>query len=282
MSILKKFGQLPLNIKLCLITVAVFLAVVIFCKWLMPYDPNATLLAKTNRPPVLFGGTWAHPLGTDQIGRDVLSRIIYGLRTSSIIALSGLFIGCAIGVGAGLISGYAGGPADKIISVFVDFQFAVPNTLVILIGIVLFGTDMIVMMLFIGLAKWESYARMTRSLVLSIKHNQYVEAAQASGATDLYIVFRHILPNMLPTILVMMTLFFPSILTMESSLSFLGIGIQPPAATLGRMVGDGRNYLFTSWWISITPAVVILFMSLMIQTLGDWLRSSLNLTDKEV
>lgn len=130
----------------------------------------------------------------------------------------------------------------------------------------------------IGFAKWESYARITCGLVLSLKQNQYIEAAQASGASGVYIVSRHIFPNVLPTILVVMTLNFPVILTMESTLSFLGIGIQPPTSSLGRMVGDGRNYLLTSWWLAMIPSLLILTMTLNMQSIGDWFRDSMDIS----
>ncbi len=164
-----------------------------------------------------------------------------------------------------------GGIADKVIMSVVDFQFAVPYTLMLLMGLVLFGTDIPVFIVLLGLAYWENYARITRGLVLSLREKQYVEAALASGASSWYVITRHIFPNTVPTILVMLTLYFPAILTLESSLSFLGIGIQPPTSSLGKMVGEGRNYLINQWWISIIPSLVILAKALIIQTIGDWL-----------
>lgn len=218
-------------------------------------------------------------MGTDQLGRDLLSRTIYGTKTSVTVASLGILIGCAVGVLAGLVSGYMGGIIDKLIMALVDFQFAVPYTLMLLMGLVLFGTDIEVLVLLLGLAYWENYARVIRGLVLSLRENQYIEAAMASGASGWHIIIRHIFPNTVPTILVMLTLFFPAMLTLESSLSFIGIGIQPPTASLGKMVGDGRNYLVTSWWISVIPSLVILVMALIMQSIGDWLKDIMNISN---
>lgn len=266
------WSEAPWQVKACFSLTALLLLLIAFAPWIAPYDPNATKLLHNNQPPVFLNGSWEHPLGTDQLGRDLLSRMMYGLRTSVGIAVVGLIVGCAVGVAAGVVSGYVGGIADKIIMALVDIQFAIPYTLVLLMGIVIFGTDTLVLVVLIGLANWENYARMIRGLVLSLRENQYIESAQASGATSAYIMFRHIVPNIVPTVLVMMTMYFPSILTMESSLSFLGIGVQPPTASLGRMVGDGRSYLMTSWWVSVVPALVIVTTAFVMQTIGDWLR----------
>lgn len=276
MNILKNIAWAPFHIKISFVLMAIFILTIIFADWIMPYPPNKTNLANVNQPPVFMNGSWAHPLGTDQIGRDMVSRTIYGLRVSAGIALTGLFIGCALGVAMGLIAGYFGGMPDKIITTLIDLQQALPNQLLMLMGIVLFGTNIIVFVVLIGFARWERYARLVRGQVFSLKKNQYIEAARVSGGSNFYIITKHILPNVMPTIVVTMTLYFPGIINLESSLSYLGIGIQPPTATLGRMIGDGRDYLFSSWWISLIPAVVILILTLVVQTIGDWARETLS------
>jgi len=278
MNMVRKLKWAPWQIKLSFVLAVLIVLVILLAQWIMPYMPNAIHLMNHNQPPVFLKGSWDHPLGTDQLGRDLLTRTVYGLRTSAGIALFGIIIGCAVGVAAGLISGYFGGILDKVIMSLVDFQFAVPYTLMLLMGLVLFGTDIKVLIILLGLAYWENYARVIRGLVLSLRENQYIEAAQASGASGWYIITRHIFPNIVPTMLVMMTLYFPAILTLESSLSFLGIGIQPPTASLGKMVGDGRNYLVTSWWISIIPSLIILVLALIMQTIGDWFRDTMDLS----
>lgn len=273
MTVVRALAWAPWRIKACVAFVVVTLAIIVLSTWVMPYSPNATDLSAHNLPPAPLDGKWSHPLGTDQLGRDLLSRTIFGLKVSVGVASVGILVGCVVGVTAGLLSGYIGGIVDKLITAAVDFQFAVPYTLMILMGLVLLGTDIKILVVMLGLAYWENYARVIRSLALSLRVNQYIEAAEASGASRWYIISKHIFPNVLPTVVVMLTLYFPAILTLESSLSFLGIGIQPPTASLGKMVGEGRNYLITSWWISLTPALVILVMALVAQTLGDWLKS---------
>lgn len=274
---MEKIKNSPLYIKFSFILALIFILTIILADFIMPYDPNANNLMNVNQPPVFLGGDWNHILGTDQLGRDTLSRNIYGLRVSAGIAIFGLIIGCVVGVVAGLISGYVGGIVDKIIMAIVDFQLSIPYTLILLLGVVIFGTDIFVLIALVGLAKWETYARIIRGLVLSIRENQYVESAQVSGGSTLYIISKHILPNVLPTIFVMLTLNFPAILSLESTISFLGIGIQPPIASLGRMVGDGRDYLLSSWWVSVIPSVIIIVMTLTMQALGDWLRDAMNI-----
>lgn len=270
-SFRKAVARSSWGIKVYLALAGVFIVTVLAAEWVAPYLPNAVDLANNSQPPVFAGGSWNHPLGTDQLGRDLLSRTIFGLRTSMGVAIVGVIIGCLVGVLAGLASGYFGGWADKVIMGLVDFQLAVPYTLILLMGIVVLGTDILILIALLGLAHWENYARVTRGLVLSLRHNQYVEAAHASGATEWHVIRQHIVPNIVPTVLVMLAIYFPAILTLESSLSFLGIGIQPPTATLGRMVGDGRDFLITAWWVSIIPAVLILMLALIVQSIGDWL-----------
>lgn len=268
--------QAPLLVKICLVMVLFIIVGAIFADILIPYDPNDTILTNRNLPPVFAGGTFEHILGTDELGRDILSRILYGTRISLGMALLGLVFGSLIGVTLGLTAGYFGGRWDQFVMMLINFQQSIPFTLVILLGVVVFGRSILVLMLFIGFAMWETYARFVRSLVLSIKENQYIEAAKSYNASSRRIIFRHILPGVISTIIVLITLNFPSVLMLESSLSFIGIGVQPPTATLGQMVGTGRNYLATNFWISVLPAIVIVLLSFSVQHIGTWLRDKLD------
>ncbi len=263
---------MPLFVKMCLaLMVAVFLAALL-ADYLMPYNPNETFLVDRNLPPVFAGGTMQYILGTDELGRDILSRILYGTRISVGMALFGLFFGGLIGVVLGLVAGYFGGWWDRVVMMLINFQQSVPFTLIILMAIVLFGRGLPILIMFIGLAYWEVYARFVRGFVLSIKEKQYIEAAKSYNASPLRILFKYIFPGVIPSFIVILTLNFPTVLMLESSLSFIGIGVQPPTATLGQMVGSGRNYLMTNYWISVLPAIVIVLLSFCVQHIGGWLR----------
>lgn len=262
----------PPSIRICLALMLILAIAAVAAPWVAPFDPNRTNVLQRNDPPSWLGGRSGHLLGTDQLGRDVLSRCIYALRVSVGIALLGVTIGCTIGVLTGVLSGLLGGWTDRIVMMIVDFQLSIPFLLIVLVGIAVFGTSMAVLIVLVGTAHWETYARLTRGQVLTVREFQFVEAAVALGATTLRIARRHILPNIASPIIVLVTLNFPSILLLESSLSFLGIGVQPPTASLGRMVGEGRDYMMSAWWLVMSPAAFIVLVTLCMQLIGDWLR----------
>lgn len=271
------FRRMPISIKICTILAAAFVFVAIFAPWLTPHDPDATqILAKLKPPAWMEGGEAAHLLGTDQLGRDLLSRCIYGVRVSVGLALFGLIVGCLIGTTLGVVSGLLGGHADRAIMMLVDVFISVPNLLIVLVGIAAFGTDILVLVVLIGLARWESYARIVRGQVLQVREMPFIEASRALGGSNGWIAVRHVLPNIAGPLIVLLTLNFPSILLLESSLSFLGIGVQPPTASLGSMVGDGRDHLIFAWWVAVAPALVIVAITFIVQMLGDWLRDVLD------
>ena len=246
-----------------------------------PHDPNATNLLARSQPPVwMEGGTWAHMFGTDNIGRDLLSRCLYGIRTSFGIATLGLIFSAVLGVALGLISGLGGTWVDRIMMTITDVFITLPNLLLLLCGIALLGTDVWVLVLTIGLIRWEAYARLVRGQVLALRAEGYVEASRALGGSTFRIAVRHILPNLASPLVVILTLSFPGVLLMEAGLSFLGVGGQPPTSSLGRMIGDGRDYLINAWWISGIPSIVIVTITLLFQLIGDALRDRIDvLTD---
>ena len=242
-----------------------------------PHDPNATNLLARSQPPVwLEGGTWAHPFGTDNIGRDLLSRCLYGIRTSFGIASLGLIFSAVLGVALGLLSGLGGPWVDRIVMTITDVFITLPNLLLLLCGIALLGTDIWVLVLMIGLIRWEAYARLVRGQVLALRAEGYVEASQALGGSATRIALLHILPNLASPLVVILTLSFPGVLLMEAGLSFLGVGVQPPTSSLGRMIGDGRDYLINAWWISGMPSLVIVTITLLFQLIGDSLRDRID------
>jgi len=242
-----------------------------------PYEPNAQSLLARLKPPIGFAAAKAgHVLGTDELGRDILSRCLYGLRMTLSIALFGAVIGMALGGTLGLVAGAAGGRPDAVIMALVDIQIAVPFTLVALLAVAIFGSDLQVLIVVLGVAYWEQYARIIRGEVLKLREMPFIEASRAAGASPLRIAFRHIVPNVISPLVVMFTLNFSNIVLLESSLSFLGLGLRPPTATLGSMVGIGRDYMHTAPWIVAAPAILILSVTFVVQMLGDRLRDRMD------
>lgn len=256
---------------------AVLGIVLVFCAiaapLIAPFDPNAQSLLARLRPPV--GLERAKPeflLGTDELGRDILSRGLYGMRLTLFVALTGAVIGMLIGGALGLASGLAGGLVDDLIMGLVDIQIAVPFTLIALLAVALFGGELLVLILVLGIAYWEQYARIVRGEVVKLREMPFIEAAIAAGASDACIAFRHIAPNIVSPVVVVFTLNFSNIVLLESTLSFLGLGLRPPSATLGSMVGMGRDYMPSAPWVVATPALLILLITFIVQMLGDYLR----------
>jgi peptide/nickel transport system permease protein len=242
-----------------------------------PYDPDAVDLLKRSAPPFwLEGGSLKHVLGADQLGRDLLSRCLYAIRTSFAIATLGLIFSAVLGIALGLFSGFVGGWIDRAIMTIVDVFISLPNLLLMLCGITLLGTDTWVLIVMIGLVRWESYARVVRGQVLYLRELGYVEASRVLGAGPGRIMLRHILPNLASPLIVIITLSFPGVMLMEAGLSFLGVGVQPPTASLGRMIGDGRDHLVNHWWIAIMPSLCIVLITLLFQIIGDALRDRID------
>ncbi len=245
----------------------------ILAPFIAPFDPLKQSLISRLRPPLGFErfkeGYW---LGTDELGRDVLSRTLYGLRLTLGLALLGACIGLVIGGTLGLIAGLRRGWAEDVIMGAVDIQIAVPFTLVALLILAIFGSSLTVMICVLGVYGWEQYARIVRAEVRRITAMPFIEAARASGGGAGYIATRHVLPNIVSPLVVQFTLSLSNIVILESTLSFLGLGVQPPTATLGSMVGYGRDYMPTAPWMVLMPAIAIILLTFSVQILGDWLR----------
>jgi len=263
---------------------AAFMAVVVLaaiCAPLVaPYDPTQQSLRERLKAPTVFPeeGRQRHLLGTDQLGRDILSRIIYGSRVSLIVGFAAVLIGGAIGGSLGLLSGYAGGVVDEIVMLLVDAQLAFPFILLAIGIIAVLGPSFGNLIVIVGLSGWVTYARLVRAQVLTIKEREYVVAIRALGGSVWRIMASHIVPNTLAPFLVVTTLELARTILLESTLSFLGLGIQPPTPSWGGMLNEGRSYLDSAWWISALPGLVLMLTALVVSRVGDWLRDVLDPT----
>jgi peptide/nickel transport system permease protein len=260
-------------LRAALLTALALALLALLAPLLAPHDPDAQSLLLRLRPPALFArGLPQYPLGTDELGRDMLARGLHALRLTLGIACLGAVIGLLLGATAGLAAGLVGGIVDEIIMGVVDVQISVPFTLVALLAVALFGGSFGVLVAVLGIAYWEQYARIVRGEAIRLRETPFVEAARAAGASGWRIATRHLLPNLVSPLVVMFTINLSNIVLLESTLSFLGLGMRPPTATLGSMVGTGRDYMPSAPWIVAVPAVLILLITLTVQLLGDQLR----------
>ncbi len=257
--------------------VLAFLAVAVFAPALAPHDPGrGNLRARLLPPAWMPGGDPRYFLGTDELGRDLLSRILYGSRVSLYVGLMVVVVATSIGTAAGLLSGYFGGHLDALIQRLVDVLLAFPYLVLAVALMAVMGPGLTNLMLALLYKEWVYPARVVRAEVLAARSQEYVEAARAVGAGHGHILFREILPNVLSSVLVVSTLRVAWIMLMEASLSFLGLGVQPPTPAWGSMVSAGRDYLFQAWWISTFPGLAILLTVLGVNLLGEGLRDALD------
>src|SRR5450631_4080312 len=242
-----------------------------------PHDPLAQVLVDRLKPPAwLPGGTADYLLGTDANGRDILSRIIWGARTSLEIGLLSVLVGASIGVSAGLLAGYRGGWVDTIIGRLADIQQAIPLLILALAVIAVVGSSVLNLVIVLGAGSWLYYHRVVRGEVLAIRERPYVEAARAVGAGDRRILGRHILPNIAGSIVVIVTLELPQVILFTAGLTFLGLGVPPPTPEWGRLIFDGRDYLQGAWWLTLAPGAFLVLFVLGVNLLGDALRDRLD------
>jgi peptide/nickel transport system permease protein len=258
---------LPLGILVVLVVCAVFAPV------LAPHDPTSLNILASRLSP---GEDWTYPLGTDMLGRDMLSRLIYGARTSALISLVALATGALLGTILGLISGHKGGWLDALIMRGADVTLGFPTVLVAMVIVVLWGTGIASIILAVALTVWARFARMIRGDVLSIKELDFVTAARIAGLSTPIILFRHIFPGTVNTLMVITSLQVGQVILLEASLSFLGLGLPPGAPSWGIMVAEGRTEILSVWWLSLLPGLVITTVVLAFNFLGDWLRDRLD------
>ena len=240
-----------------------------------PHDPGKINLPEVLNPPVwMEGGTTTYLLGTDNLGRDILSRIIDGARVSVMVAFYAIVLSGLIGTLAGMAAGFFGGWVDSVISRLIDVQMSVPSLALAMLLASVLGPSEGIVVLIIVLTYWTWYARIVRGDVLSLRERDYISLAKIANVRTPIIFIRHLIPNLLNTLLVLATLQFGSVIVFEAGLSFLGLGIQPPSVSWGGMLADGRNYIEVAWWLITIPGIAIMLACLASNILGDWLRDT--------
>jgi len=257
-----------------LILISALLIAALLAPWIVPFDPLKQNLRYRNSPPLttLGDGGARFLLGTDQLGRDMLSRILHGTRISVLIALAAVVISGLVGIVLGVVSGFFGGWIESVIMRLVDIQLSLPLFLVAMIWISFSGPALGNIIAVIAIWTWTQYARVARASALSLRRTGFVEAARSMGASNLRILTKHILPNLLAPVLVIASLQFGRAIILEATLSFLGVGLQPPTPALGVMIASGRQYVDTAWWLATAPGIVIMLLVLGANFVGDALR----------
>lgn len=271
-TILRRYPVIPVAVLLIVLVIPA-----LFAELIAPHDPiDGNLRARLLPPAWTDGGDWSYPLGSDRQGRDILSRMIFGARTAALVSLAALAVGGIIGSVLGLVAGYFGSWWDHVIMRLVDINLSLPLILLALVLVVLFEPGTATTVAVVALLLWSRYARQVRAEVLTLKEMDFVARARVAGSSNLRIIFRHILPNVFNTIIVLATLQVGNVILLEASLSFLGAGIPPPDPAWGVMVAEGRDFIVTSWWLSVIPGLAIMFTVLSMNLLGDWLRDYLD------
>ena len=274
--LLRKLWRFKWGVAASLVLLAI-VGTAVFAPLLAPYSPTAVDIQHRLGPPAwMDGGTRAHVLGTDQVGRDLLSRMIYGGRVSLIIGVTAVLLSATIGVLLGMAAGYFGARLDWTIMAVINVMLTFPFVLLALAVIAVLGPSLVNMVLVIGMADWPLYARVIRAETLAIREREFVLAGRALGMSHMRIVFGQILPNLISVIVVIATLQVARVIILESFLSFLGLGVQPPTPAWGNMLGEGRVYMLNSWWIATFPGLAIFITTLAINLMGNALRDWLD------
>lgn len=257
--------------------------IAIFGPWLAPFDPNRqNIMMRLLEPASPGAGELTYWLGSDQLGRDVLSRLLYGARVSLLVGVAAIAVGGVLGTVLGLVSGYFGGWIDDVIMRLGDIQLAFPFILLAIMFLVVLGPGLFNMILVLGIGQWVTYARIVRAQTLALREKEYVEAARAMGDGTISILFRTILPNIMAPLTVIASFNVASVILSEAALSFLGLGVPPDVPTWGSMLSESRDHLFSNkWWMAVFPGLAIVFTVLAFNIIGDWLRDFLDPRLKE-
>ena len=258
-------------------TTVALVAMALFAPWIAPADPEAQNLVQRLKPPAwLDRGSWSHPLGTDNLGRDILSRMIYGSRITLIVIAASIPATAALGSLIGVLAGYYRGLADTLAMRIADVQLALPAILFAVLLAAAFGPGLRNVIIIIIFWRWATYARVVRSEVLSLREREFVAAARALGASDRRILLRHLAPNLINIVVVLASLDLAVVVLVEASLSFLGVGVPPTTISWGSMVSQGRSFISVAWWLVTFPGLAILAIALLGNLSGDWLRDRID------
>jgi peptide/nickel transport system permease protein len=268
------------RVRLPVVVAGAVLAIVVLAALLAdrlaPAGPNEQDITARLRPPALAGGSWSRPLGTDELGRDVLSRLLHGGRVSLTVGLLAVAVSCPLGVVIGLASGFFGGGVDRVLMRLTDIQLAIPTILLAMALVTVLGPGVLNLILTLSVTGWTLYARLIRGETLALRGRDFVEATRAAGAGQARVMFRHVLPNVVSPAIVVATFAVGSMIVLEATLSFLGIGVPLRVVTWGSMLNGGRTYLKSAWWITAFPGLAIFVTVLAINALGDAMRDALD------
>ena len=270
----KKFMPVYIRVIICLL--CILAVTVIILPYIYPLDLGSTDLMNRLEKPKFLDPSSQFLLGTDALGRDLFGRILYGLKNSLVIAFSGLILAAFIGIILGILSGLYGGMIDTLVSTLVDVRMSIPTNIIGIICATVFDASKITVVIVIALTGWANFTRLIRAQVMQIKESQFLEASESIGSSKFRIVREHILRNIASPIIIQATLSLNHNIILESTLSFLGLGIQSPDTSLGLLISDGRAYMMTQWWLTICPVIVVVLLIMCVSLFGDWLRDTLD------
>lgn len=275
-KLLRKRWPVPPLILFLMFSFVAIVVVALLAPVLMPVDLAANDLTTRLLLPTFKNPTSEHLLGTDYLGRDVAVRLVYATRTTIEISFTGMLFATAVGTALGIVAGLCGGKVDQVISFLTDVRLSVPTTFIGIIFACILGATPLTTVVVMAITGWSSFCRLVRSQIIQLRGAKFIEASRSMGASGVRIVFEHILVNIASPLIVQITMELSGFILLESTLSFLGLGIQPPGTSLGVMVSNGRDYMLTHWWLAIAPSAVIVLLILQISLIGDWLRDKLD------
>ncbi|WP_197434040.1 ABC transporter permease [Agrobacterium vitis] len=272
------WSAMPWAVRISAIFTGLFVLFALFGPLLSHFDFRQTSLLERLKPPSFLGGDPKHLLGTDDRGRDLVARLAMGSQVTLLVAVTGTLIGAVLGSFLGLVAGGRRGRLESIIMMAVDVQASIPIIIIALFVLAIFKSSLTLLIIMIGFGGWETYARLVRAATLSVRERGYITAERVMGASTARIYLRHILPNIFNVILVQFTINLPLTVLLETGLSFLGLGVQPPMTSLGEIMSNGRDRLTTAWWLTMFPGGIIVCLALSVSIMGDWLRDQLDPT----